>query len=209
LLCGALAGPFFTLAWILEEATRRDYDSLRHPISSLSIGELGWTQAAAFVATGFLTLAFALGLHRALEPLGRRRWAVGLVAAIGIGFVGAGLFATDPMNGYPPGTPLLPLQWTLTGRLHRLFSSLFFLGLPIACFVLARRFSEWGRSGWALYSRGTGVAFLAGFAVTSAGFVQADGLAAVAGLLQRITVTIAWAWLSLLALHFARRPPLV
>ncbi|MCI0727528.1 MAG: DUF998 domain-containing protein [Chloroflexi bacterium] len=44
LVCGAIAGPLFTVAWLVEGATRANYDPLRHPISSLSIGELGWTQ---------------------------------------------------------------------------------------------------------------------------------------------------------------------
>src|SRR5262245_14257962 len=115
--CGVWAGPLFTLAWIGEGSARTDdYDWLRHPISSLAIGEHGWMQAAAFFVAGLLTLAFALALPRALAPLARSRWAPRLVAAAGVGLIGAGFFTTDPMNGYPPGTPLLPTDWSLTGR---------------------------------------------------------------------------------------------
>lgn len=201
LACGVLAGPIFTLAWICEGATRSDYDGLRHPISSLALGERGWTQAATFLATGALTAAFALGIHRALAPKGGARWTTRFVAAAGIGLIGAGLFPTDPMNGYPPGTPLLPIDWSVTGRLHRLFSALFFLGVPLACFALARRFASWGSSRWALFSRATALAFLAAFVLTSAGFLHKGPFAEVPGLLQRIAVTVAWLWLTLLAFH--------
>ncbi len=44
LVCGAITGPLFTVAWIVEGATRANYNPLRHPISSLSISEFGWTQ---------------------------------------------------------------------------------------------------------------------------------------------------------------------
>jgi hypothetical protein len=46
---------------------RADYDPLRHPASSLAIGELGWMQAANFIIPGLLLLAFALGLRSALR----------------------------------------------------------------------------------------------------------------------------------------------
>jgi hypothetical protein len=44
LVCGMAAGPLFTLAWLVEGATRANYDPLRYPISSLSIGDSGWMQ---------------------------------------------------------------------------------------------------------------------------------------------------------------------
>jgi hypothetical protein len=37
LLCGMIAGPLFTLAWIVEGATRANYHPLRHPVSSLAL----------------------------------------------------------------------------------------------------------------------------------------------------------------------------
>jgi hypothetical protein len=119
---------------------------------------------------------------------------------MGIGLIGAGLFVADPLNGYPPGTPLLSLEYTLNGRLHRLFSALVFVfGLPGACFVLAQMFNRAGQRGWALYSTVTGAAFLALFVVTSLGFGQVGAMPAVAGLFQRITLTVAWVWVTLLA----------
>jgi hypothetical protein len=128
------------------------------------------------------------------------------MTVIGMGLIGAGLFVTDPMNGYPLGTPNLPVQYSLTGRLHRLFSAFVFLGLPIACFMFARFFAKHGEIIWALYSRATGIAFLLLFILTGLGFAQVDGLANFAGLLQRITLTVGFAWLTLLALYWLRVP---
>lgn len=204
LVCGASAGPLFTAAWIVEGATRADYNPLRHPISSLAIGEPGWTQTASFMITGLLTLAFALGLRRIFQSRSGSTWGPRLVGIIAIGLLGAGIFVTDPLNGYPPGTPDLPLQYSLPGRLHRLFSAFVFLGLPIACFVFARHFTRWGERGWAIYSVITGIAFVVMFVVTSVGFAQVAGLAEYAGLLQRVTLTIGWAWLTLLAVYILK-----
>jgi hypothetical protein len=78
--------------------------------------------------------------------------------------------------------------------------------LPAACFVLARRFAKLGESGWAIYSTVSGLAFVAVFVVASAGFAQARGLVDFAGLFQRITLTIGWAWLTLLAVHLLKAP---
>jgi Protein of unknown function (DUF998) len=41
-----------------------DYDPLRLPISSLTLGPFGWTQTLNFSVVGLLTLAFAVGLVR-------------------------------------------------------------------------------------------------------------------------------------------------
>jgi hypothetical protein len=203
LACGAIAGPVFTLVWLAAGAARADYDPLRHPISSLAIGEQGWTQTASFFVTGLLVLAFAVGLRRRLSGPGGSRWGPRLIGLMAIGLLGAGLFVTDPLNGYPPGTPDFSLEYTLTGRLHRLFSAFVFLGLPGACFVFARFFNRSGRRGWALYSVVTGIAFIVLFVITSAGFAQAAGLADVAGLFQRITLTVGWAWVTALAVFLA------
>src|SRR5262249_45396898 len=150
---------------------------------------------------GLLTLAFAVGLRRRLPPPGGSTWGPLLVGVIALGLLGAGIFVTDPMNGYPPGTPDLPLQYSIPGRLHRLFSAFVFLGLPIACFVFARLFARQGGRRWMSYSALTGIAFVILFIVTSAAFAQVAGLANDAGLLQRVTLSIGWAWLTLLAIY--------
>jgi Protein of unknown function (DUF998) len=94
-VCGVVAGPLFTVAWIVEGATRVNYDPMRCPISSLSIGDGGWMQIATFIITGLLVLAFAIGLRCALRPSGSV-WGPALVGLVGTGLIGAGIFVTDP-----------------------------------------------------------------------------------------------------------------
>jgi Protein of unknown function (DUF998) len=162
LVCGVVAGPLFTAAWIVEGATRINYDPLRYPISSLSIGDGGWMQIATFIFTGLLILALAIGLRHALRSSGSV-WGPALVGLAGIGLIGAGIFVADPLNGYPPGTPLIPTERTTHGILHDLFGIPFFLGLPITGFVFARLFARRGKRGWAAYSAISGFAMSAGF----------------------------------------------
>ena len=159
-----------------------------------------------FIITGLLTLAFAIGLRRALRPSGSV-WGPALVGLAGIGLIGAGIFVTDPLNGYPLGTPLIPTRRTAHGILHDLFGIPFFLGLPITGFVFAQRFTRSGQRGWAAYSAISGFAMFMVFFFARLslrpGFEEMAGLF---GLFQRITVTIGWAWLTLLAVYMLKDP---
>lgn len=205
-LCGVVAGPLFVIGFLVEGATRSGYDPIRHPVSSLSLGDPGWTQVANFLTAGMLTLAFAVGLRRALSVRGRgSTWGSLLVGIWAVGLIGAGIFPTDPVSGYPPGTPDKLEHYSTSGALHDFaFSLPAFLALPAACFVFARRFAVRRQAGWMTYSIVSGSVFVVGFLLTSIGFDQADGLVAVAGLLQRLTVTVGWAWLTVLAVHLVR-----
>ena len=75
-----------------------------------------------------------------------------------------------------------------------------FTSLAVACFVIARRYSTENRRGWAVFSRLTGVVFLAGFAmVASSGGNQAANLAFTAAII------LVWAWTTAVALDRYRR----
>jgi hypothetical protein len=200
LICGALAGPFFTIIWFLTGLTRANYDPMRHPISALALGESGWTQVTNFIITGVLAFALAYGLQRALPSRGASKWVLVLFYMIAIGFLGTGFFATDPLNGYPPGTPAMLIPPTVIGSLHLLFAS-FIFGLPMACFVLARLFAAQGEHNWALYSRATAIAFIIIYLIGTAGFIQVESLVNYAGLFQRISTTIGLAWMTLLPIY--------
>jgi hypothetical protein len=189
-----VAGPLFVLVWLIAGFARSDYNPLRHPVSSLALGSAGWQQQLNFLVCGGLTLAFAVGLWRR----GPSRWGPLLVALIGLGFVGAGLFRTDPIGGYPPGTPLQLTQYSTSGALHQAFSTLFFFGLPIACFVYARQLPR----PWAIYSVVSALAFLLTFVLAAVGFAQNATLAPYGGLFQRISIVIGEAWLTALAVYF-------
>jgi hypothetical protein len=207
LVSGAVAGPLFSLAWLVQGLVRTDYDAMRHAVSSLSVGEWGWIQIATFIVTGSFVLAFAVGLRRLLQPPSGSTWGPVLIGLMGIGLIGSGVFVTDPLNGYPPGMPIIPTERTLHGILHDLFGVPFFLGVPIACLVFARLFVSKGERGWAWYSRASGISMFAVFFVARLGFrllAAYPALAAYFGLLQRITITIGLAWLTLLAVHMMK-----
>lgn len=204
LACGVIGPPLFILVFLIEGATRKDYNALRYPVSSLSIGTSGWTQAANFVVTGLLILALALGLRRALRAGAGSVWGPLLIALTGIGLIGAGFFTTDPLFGYPPSGPLVLTQFTTHGHLHDFFSSFVFLGLPIACFVLTRGFAVREKPGWVIYSALSGIGILVMFVLAAVGFNQTPGFVNLGGVYQRLSISIGWIWMALLALHFLR-----
>jgi hypothetical protein len=207
LLCGLVAGPFFTIVWFVQGLLRANYDPMRYAISSLSVGEFGWIQIANFLITGSLILAFSVGLRSTLRRPSGSVWGPLLIGLIGIGLIGSGIFVTDPLNGYPPGTPVIPIERTTHGILHDLFGIPVFLGLPITCFVFARFFTRQSEHSWAWYSRLSGISMFAVFVVARLGFRLLStypDLAANFGLLQRITVTIGFAWLTLLAVYMMK-----
>lgn len=193
-ICGLLAGPLFVVAFLLQGAVKPGgYDVLRHPVSSLALGPYGWVQTVVFLTCGLLTTAFAAGLLR-LSGVRRRIGAV-LVGLWGVGLVGAGLFVTDPVSGYPAGTPALLTDYSTAGALHDLFSVVAFFSLGAATFVLA---AGSGR-GWAAYSVLSGVAFLGFFFLSGVGFQQDPSLVDTAGLWQRLSLLAGWTWLTVLA----------
>lgn len=202
LVCGAIAGPLFVVTFLVEGATRADYNPLRHPVSSLALGDFGWIQTVNFIVAGLLMLAFALGLWITLGSQGDSKWGPLLVAAWGIGLLGAGIFVTDPVSGYPPGTRDLLLTRTLHGNLHDWFSLAGFLALTASCFVFSSQFALRRERRWTIYAVLTGIFFPVGIVLASIAFSQNASLVALGGLIQRITVTSGWAWLSLLAMHF-------
>src|SRR2546430_10313446 len=166
---GVIAGPLYVLGSLLQALTRDGFDLTRHTWSLLSNGALGWIQITNFVLTGLMTVAFAVGLRRALGTGRGATWAPRLVAGYGLSLVGAGIFRADPALGFPAGTPQDATAGSWRGMLHVVCGGIGFSCLIAACFVIARRFATEGRPGWAAYSRVTGVVFLAGFAGIASG----------------------------------------
>ena len=105
LICGILAGPLYVVVGLIEIAIRPGFDITRHPLSLMSLGDLGWIQIANFLVTGSLVIAGAAGMRRAIATGRGRTWGPLLVGVYGLGLVAAAFFSADPMNGFPPGTP--------------------------------------------------------------------------------------------------------
>jgi hypothetical membrane protein len=196
-----VAPAVFVVSFLVQGALRPGYDPLRHPVSSLVLGSpAGWVQIVTFVVTGGLVAAYAGALARS----GAGRWTPILLAAVGIGLVGAGIFPTDPINGYPPGAPD-PAPRTAAGQLHDLFSTPVFTALPAAALVLGARFSRVDERTWAGYSRLTAALFWVCFGLSSAGFAGVPALVPTGGLWQRLSLVIGLGWLAATALRWWRR----
>lgn len=149
LACGIVAGPLFLAVWLVQALTRDGYDPTYHPLSLLSLGDLGWIQIANFVVTGGLFLACAIGMRQALAPGPGGTWGPILIGANGIGMIVSGVFVTDPGAGFPPGAPVGPpahMSWH--GILHEVGFAVAALSWLAACFVFRRRFVAQKRRGW-------------------------------------------------------------
>ncbi len=193
---GVLAGPLFLTTALVEGARRPGYRPRRHPVSSLALGPGGLVQTANFLVAGTLYGGAAIGLAR--SAAGGNRAVPILVGAAAVGLVGAGAFTTDPVNGYPPGTPDQLTERSTSGLLHDLLSVPTFLGLPAAAVLDAWRSRRQGRKWWALYSAKSAVVALGAFGLASAGFGQEPHLVDRSGVFQRIFVGTAFGWLTAL-----------
>jgi hypothetical protein len=197
LACGAIGPLLFIVVFLIEGATRPGYSAWRHFVSLLSLGAQGWAQIANFIVCGILMLGFAVGLRQVLRPGAGSTWGPILLGIFGLCLIGAGLFVTDPVLGYPPGAPSTP---TWHGALHVLLSLVAFVALTAACFVLARRFAgdpAW--RGWAIYSIVSAILVVVFF--VAADVAANVGPNAPAGLFQRLSIIIGWGWIALVALR--------
>src|SRR4029453_19382486 len=61
LACGVVAGPLYVVGARPLVPAREGFDLRRHPLSLLSLGDLGWIQIANFTVSGLLAIAFAGG----------------------------------------------------------------------------------------------------------------------------------------------------
>ena len=207
LSCGLAAGPVFVTTFLAEGAARDGYRPSRHPVSSLALGPRGRVQAANFAVTGTLVLAGAAGLGRAADPALSSRAGRTLIGAAGAGLIGAAVFATDPVSGYPPGTPDALTHPTRTGIAHNLAAIPVFAGLPAPALASGWRSWRAGQRRFALYSVGTAVTMLTTMALAGAGFGQSPWLINLGGLFQRASIITGFAWLTALSAQALRRIP--
>ncbi|MEU4625044.1 DUF998 domain-containing protein [Actinoplanes sp. NPDC023801] len=127
----AAAGPLWAAVSLTQAAFRDGFDLLRHPLSLLSTGSLGWVQIANFVVAGLLMAAGAGSLDG--------RWAPRLTRVAGFGMIAAGLLVMDPGGGFPAGHDEVPatMSWHAIG--HMAAGTVSFIALIGACYVLAKR----------------------------------------------------------------------
>jgi hypothetical protein len=204
---GVLAGAVFEASILIQGLSRRGFRLAHDDASLLSNGPLGWIQIATFLVAGAMTIACAAGMRRALDSraldsraLAGRAWGPRLIAVYGAALMAAGLLRADPADGFGPGAPAgkaAHISWHAAG--HLTSAGVGFTALIVACFVVARYFSREGHRGLAVYSRASGLAFLAAFAgVTTGSSSSAVVVPFYAGVL------IAWTWLAVTSVHLYR-----
>lgn len=186
-------------------AVRAGYDPLRHQVSLLSLGDGGWVQIASFLVTGGLFVVFAVAL-RARLPEGPAAVAapVGL-GLTGVGLILAGLFSTQPLFGYPPGTPdAMATDITPASILHVTGAGLLIFGLIGAALAFARRFRATAAPGWAAASLAVAVIAFVFFGASGGGPSGELLFPAISGLLQRISLVTGFGWVAAIALRQIR-----
>jgi hypothetical protein len=111
-----------------------------------------------------------------------------------IGLLGAGPFGTDPVRGYPPGMPAVPIETTASGALHDLF-----LCQPSSSLPPNVSSSPEVQAG-----AGQEAAFLGAFFLSGVGFQQTEPFVDVGRLWQRVCALIGWTWLTVFAMRLLR-----
>ncbi len=193
LVAGAVSSPLFLLSVVVQASTKDGFDSARHPLSSLALGESGWIQVVTFLASGALMVAGAVGLRRTLTEGPASRWGPRLIGVNGVALMLAGAFAPDPINGYPVGA-VDTVSWH--GAVHSMGPALSGLAGLAAFVVFARRFAADHRRGWLTWTIAAPIAILA---LNAAAIALADFRAVLVGQL------VGAAWLaSLFASHLRR-----
>ncbi len=180
---GVVGPVLFTVAFLLQEAFRRDqYDPLAEPVSALEVGPAGWIQQVNFVIFGVLTIAHAIGQHSGM--LSTRGGVAGPVL-LGTTGVGCLLSAAFPLFDDAAGVTQFPPG-------HLLGGLTFFLVSPLALIVLSARMRH--DPAWrslALYTFVSGLV-LVGLDLVSLRLVFPDDalLHDWAGLAQRVTILV-------------------
>lgn len=193
---GVLVGPFYLVIGILQGVVRDGFDFGRHALSHLANGPGGWIQTANFILSGLMVIAAAGGIARVLKPAGRMvSWFLG---AFGASMLVAAAFPADPVDGFPPGTPIgNPASITTTGLVHFAAGGLGFTFLAVSCFLAARAMSRRNAPSLARLSLLSGLAVVVGFFGPFVGLpfgIPGIWFAVVAG----------WTWLAVVSMRLSR-----
>ena len=195
--CGIVSGPAFAATVAIQVLTRDGYDLTRHPISMLSLGELGWIQIVNFVLAGLLSIAFAVGMRRVLHPGRAGTWGPVLFGVFGLGMIIGGVFVTDPSLGFPAGAPAgMPTETSWHARVHDIAPGLALDAMVIACFVFVRRFAGLRQRGLQVYSASTAVAV-----IVLTCWPSLDGIS----VRLAVAMALVLAWMTAIAVHLRHR----
>lgn len=203
LIGGAIGAIGFVLVFLIDGATRPGYRPAYHPVSALSLGDRGWIQTTNFIVTGLLFLGAATALGFATDRGASSVVGAILIGIVAVGVVVSGVFAMDPMRGYPPGTGEGDPALSTHHKVHDAAGPVVFGVLPLACFAMTWSFaSAPAEPGWALYSGVSGGALAVLVVLFARAWRRGDQYS---GLIQRGYLVIGWAWLAAIFTSFAGR----
>ncbi len=174
LLGGVVVGPFYLAVGLTQAFLREGFDLARQPLSALANGSGRWVQTTNFVLSGLMVIAAAAGFWQ--TSLVRLRACAIFLALYGLSMLGAAVFRADPMDGFPPGTPLgVPASISPAGMAHFGIGVLGFVCLAVSALLTGLALRR--TAGWlAGLSTFCGLAVLAGF---SGGFLLASPVAGI------------------------------
>ena len=197
LACGVAAGPFYLVVALTLALLSEGFDFGRHPLSVLAAGPFGWIQTANFAITGLLVIAASIGIRSVLGRTARS--ATWLLCGYGVAMIAAAVFTADPVDGYPPGTPLgPPTSISVTGLLHFMAGAFAFLCLTLSALGAAWALRRLHLPSLALLSLVSGLTVLIGF---FGGIVLPLGIYGI-----WTAVVVGWIWLSVLSMRLAVTP---
>jgi hypothetical protein len=199
LVCGVVAGPLYIAATAIQALTRAGFNPTKHRYNLLTTGDLGWIHRTNYVVAGFLTVLFAVGVSRMLQQGRGARWGPLLLGLYGVAYIASGVFPSDPVIGFPPGTVSESTTWH--GMAQMASRSLSSAALIVASVVMARWFAAQGRRNWAWFSLGAVPLPLAAFALL--GVLGVDTSTKYLAFL--VPGILMWVWVTALAVHLYRR----
>ena len=189
---------------LADGALQPDYDSINRWGSELSNGEWGWVQIANFIVTGLLTMAFAVGVRHALGSCPGSRAIPTFTGILGFCLIVAGVFATDPNPGFPPGVQP-PAQPTLHAWIHNLNLFPAWAALTAAILMAAyRATSSKEGTAWTLTTLATGILTPLTLYIAARHFNWDTHSGHSHGLWQRISQAIGFGWYAIYAARLLR-----
>jgi hypothetical protein len=145
-----------------------------------------------------LMVLFAVGVARVMQQGRAARWGPWLLGLYGVAYIASGVFPSDPVVGFPPGTVTESTTWH--GMAQMASRSISSAALVAASVVIAWWFTSQGLRNWAWFSLAAVPVSLAAFAVVGAagaGTTTKYMAFLVPGILM-------WVWISALAVHLYR-----
>lgn len=195
---GPAAAVLFHGLVLMQALARPEYEPLRHPLSLLAVGAQGWVQTMNFILSGLLLIAFAAGVRRS-APVGATTIAAPLLLALyGCGMVMAGIFPSDPIDGFPLGARQ-PATMSADASLHGMGFLVAQVSLVLVCVVFAWRFARLGSSRWSLYCMATA-------ALTPAAASLGFGYEPTRGLAFMLAGALGLGWVAAVGLKLSASP---